>query len=286
MIFDTHCHYNLEPIFSGKQQFFPTKLIDPISQYNWQAHWQNAQQAGVKASLVAGADLDSSKKAIEIASQEKNLFASVGINPADFTNQTLDQLNNDFGQLSTLAKKKEVVAIGECGIDYFRLSDSQRSSQQKIQESIFIQHLQLANSLNKPLIIHARDNEKQAYDQILKLLKEHYLFEKPFVLHCVSGHIEYIKEALGMGAFISFAGNVTYPNAQELKNILKIVPQDRLLIETDAPFLPPQAKRGRVNLPEFIALTATYLEQEHSVNLQQIFKNSLAFFEINKLENE
>ncbi len=283
MIFDTHCHYNLEPIFSGKQQFFPTKLIAPISNYSWQDHWQNAQLANVKASLVAGADLESSKRAIEIASQEKNLFASVGINPADFTNQTVDQLNNDFKQISTLAKEKKVVAIGECGIDYFRLSDSERSSQQKIQKLIFIKHIELANSVSKPLIIHARDNKKQAYDQILEMLKKHYLFKKPFVLHCVSGHIEYIKEALGMGAYVSFAGNVTYHNAQEQKDVLKIVPRNRLLIETDAPFLPPQAKRGKINLPEFIALTATYLEQEHGVNLQQIFLNSKTFFGVNEL---
>ena len=285
MIFDSHCHYNLEPLYSGKEMFFDSNLIEPIQNYSWQEHWQQAQEHGVKISMVIGADLESSKAAIEIASRDKNLYASVGINPADFTNQTLEQLLNDFKKISTLANNKEVIAIGECGLDYFRLTESQRSSQQETQNVIFTKQIQLANKTNKPLIIHARDDKKDAYDQILILLKNHYLSKKPFVLHCVSGPIGYIQEALKLGAYISFAGNVTYPNAQELREILKIVPNDRLLIETDAPFLPPQEKRGKVNLPKFIHETAAYLEQEHGVNLQQVFKNTLNFFGIDKLEN-
>ncbi len=285
MIFDSHCHYNLEPLYSGKEQFFSKELIGSIKDLNWQNHWLDAQQEGIKAALVAGADLKSSQKAIEIASQEKNLFASVGINPADFSSQTIDQLLQQFEQISVLAHNELVVAIGECGLDYFRLTESQRSSQRETQHTLFTKQIQLANKINKPLIIHARDDKKEAYDQILALLKSHYQSRKPFVLHCVSGPIDYIQEALKLGAYISFAGNVTYPNAQELREIIKIVPNDRLLIETDAPFLPPQGKRGSVNLPKFIRQTATYLEQEHGVNLQQVFINTLNFFGVDKLEN-
>ncbi len=282
MIFDTHCHYNLEPIYSGKAEFFKPELVESIKTLNWQDHWQQAKQEGIKASLVAGADLTSSQRAIQIASQESNLFASVGINPADFTNQTLEQLLADFKIITDLANDKNVIAIGEVGLGYFRLKEL-TIDQQYLQHQVFTAHIKLANKLSKPLIIHARDKTDRAYTQILELLKDHYQFNKPFVLHCVSGPISYIQEALKLGAYISFAGNITYPNANELREILKITPADKLLIETDAPFLPPQTKRGQVNQPQNISLTAAYLEQEHGVNLSQVYQNSCNFFEVTPL---
>ncbi len=279
--YDTHCHYNLEPLYSGKARFFSKDKTETIAQLNWRGHWQQAQEAGVTASLVAGTDLKSSKLAIEIAQQEKMLFASVGLNPVDFDCEKTDNLIEAFDQIKLLAKQKKVVAIGEAGLDYYRLDSSAKSAQLKdLQQEIFIRHIQLANGVKKPLIIHARDSSEEAYFTILDLLKEHYQSHKPFVLHCVSGPKNYITQALELGAYISFAGNVTYPNAKDLQSLIPLIPKDRLMIETDAPFLPPQNKRGQINQPKYIAHTASYLQQEHQLDLEQIFQNSLGFFEI------
>lgn len=280
-IFDTHCHYNLEPLFSGKERFFSESKIKQISHLNWQDHWQQAQEAGVTANLVAGTDLESSKLAIEIAQQEKMLFASVGLNPVDFECSNKESLIEAFDQVKLLAKQKKVVAIGEAGLDYYRLDSSAQSTQLKeLQQEIFIRHIQLANDVKKPLIIHARDSSDEAYFTILDLLKKHYYSHKPFVLHCVSGPKNYITQALELGAYISFAGNVTYPNAQDLQSLIPLIPKDRLMIETDAPFLPPQKRRGQINQPKYIVYTANYLQQVHQLNLEQIYQNSLRFFEI------
>jgi TatD DNase family protein len=280
-IFDTHCHYNLEPLYSGKAEFFNESKTNEIAQLTWLDHWQQAQEAGVAASLVAGTDLASSKRAIKIAQQDKLLFASVGLNPVDFECDKKSGLVDAMDKISPLAEKKEVVAIGEAGLDYYRLDKSSQNSQlKKLQKEIFINHIHLANSVKKPLIIHARDSADEAYFEIIELLKNHYQFHKPFVLHCVSGPKEYIKQALKMGAYISFAGNITYPNAQDLQSLLPLIPKEKLMIETDAPFLPPQEKRGRVNQPKYILHTAKYLQKQHQVDLQQIYRNSLSFFDI------
>lgn len=174
----------------------------------------------------------------------------------------------------------EVVAIGETGLDW---SDQTASQEKTAQEQLFVHQIHIANQVNKPLIIHARDPEDQAYFRILDLLNKEYLFQKPFVLHCVSGPTDYIKEAIKMGGYISFAGNVTYPNATHLRELFKITPPDRVMIETDAPFLPPQGKRGLVNLPRYLKLTADYLAAKLGVDLNQVYQNSCRFFDLKPL---
>ncbi|KUK79724.1 MAG: YabD [Microgenomates bacterium 39_7] len=280
-IFDTHCHYNLEPLYSGKAQFFSNDQVDELGGRNWNDHWKTAGQNGVVASLVAGTDLKASQLAVEICQGEDKLFASIGLNPVDFHNHDRESLLREFELMSSLVTNKKVVAIGETGLDYFRFKSDQDNSQQKsLQKEIFIKHMKLANQAQKPLIIHARDTGKEAYLIITELLKKHYQFSQPFVLHCASGPVEYIKQALEMGGYISFAGNITYPNANSLKEILAIVPSHRLLIETDAPFLPPQKHRGKINQPKYIRETANYLKENFEVNLTQIFNNSLKFFNL------
>lgn len=282
-IIDTHCHYNLEPLYSGQAKFFPDSKVKKIKGLSWEDHWQQAQTEGVIATLVAGADLLSSQRAVTLTQADPNLFASVGINPADLSNATSKiELEEDLIKIASLANSDKVMAIGEVGLDYFRLNpDSNQANQAKLlQRWLFTVQIQLANQVNKPLIIHARDKRSQAYLEILELLKANYSFEKPFVLHCASGPKDYLEEAIKLGAYVSFAGNITYPSADELRDLLKLVPEDRLLIETDAPFLAPQAKRGQVNQPQFIRHSATYLERKHGVNLQRILINSCNFFEV------
>ena len=280
-IFDTHCHYNLEPLFSGKEQFFSKKHMDQCIGLGWKDHWQKAQKNGVLASLIAGTDLQSSQLAIDISRQHPHLFASIGLNPVDFHSHNRDSLLKDLEEIQDLAKNEKVVAIGETGLDYFRFTDQSNGSLLiDLQQEIFVKHIQLANQFQKPLIIHARDKHDTAYLSIIDLLKTHYQFIKPFVLHCVSGPLDYIETALELGGYISFAGNITYPNAQNLREILSIVPFDRLLIETDAPFLPPQSYRGEVNQPAYICNTASYLQENFEVNLAQVLVNSQNFFDV------
>ena len=277
-IFDTHCHYNLEPLYSGKNGYFRQEQLKEVEEMTWQDHWQQAQAEGVKASLIAGACLESSKLAIKQASQEPNLFASVGLNPADFSKRTpFEKLLANLEQIKQLAVETCAVAIGEAGLDYFRLDNSQDELIQQ-QQDIFVQHLLLANQLQKTLIIHARDQGEQTYFDILALLKTHFNFKQPFILHCASGPAEYIQQTVKLGAYVSFAGNITYPNANHLRQLLALVPQDKLLIETDAPFLPPQPYRGRINQPFMIKSTAVYLQQEFKIDLEQVFNNSCQAF--------
>jgi TatD DNase family protein len=286
-IFDTHCHYNLEPLYSGKQQYFSASQIAPVLNLAWKDHWRQAQADGVKGSLVAGADLQSSQRAVKIAQQEPNLFASIGLNPADFTNKTTTELESDLEQLLNSTTHEKVVAIGECGLDYFQLDSTNQHQQQKKQQQLFIKQIKLANQLNKTLIIHARDklNTREAYDQIIQLLRSHFNFKQPFILHCVSGPVDYVQTALELGGYISFAGNVTYPNAGAIAQLVKLVPATRMLIETDAPFLPPQTVRGQLNQPRFILDTARYLEQKFKIDLHQVFANSCQVFNV-KIENK
>jgi TatD DNase family protein len=249
-IIDTHCHYNLEPIYP-----------------NWQKYWQKAQKCEVIKSIIAGSSLETSKKALEIATKDKNLFASIGIHP-HYANQ------DNYFDLEKLAleNKDKIIAIGETGLDYFFLDDKKTE-----QKKLFIQQIKLANKINKPLIIHVRDKKDQAYWDVLEILKNNFNFKTNFVLHCISGPLDYIKEAIKLGAYIGFDGNITYKNADNLRSILKITPKDKILLETDAPYLPPEPFRGKVCEPWMIKKTAEYM-QAIGVNIPQTTLNAVRCF--------
>ncbi|HKY74341.1 MAG TPA: TatD family hydrolase [Patescibacteria group bacterium] len=241
MIFDTHVHYNLEP-------FFPS----------WKDYWIEAQQVGVGKSMVVGTDLQTSKAAVDIAEQDQNLFAAVGIHPSEEHSE--EKIPNLVQQLQVLLNtSKKVIALGECGLDYFHVSKEQPVRDQTIalQKTLFEQQILLAKKHNLALIIHCRN----AYDDMLSFLKAH----KPerFVLHCMSGTSEYLHQAINLGGYISFAGNITYPNAESLRNLVLETPKDRLLVETDAPFLSPQQWRGKPNHPSYIKSTVQTLADVH-----------------------
>ena len=253
MIFDTHCHYNLSPLYE-----------------NWLEHWQKAQKQGVKRALIPSASIETSRRAIEIASEDDHLYASIGIHPNEYNHISAADLPTFIyehaASLSILQDNKNVIAVGETGLDYYRLKDDERGLAIRNQKEAFKMHVQLANEFEKILIIHARDKGDQAYQDILKIVKDNYQFKKPFILHCVSGPKNYIKEMLELGAYIGVGGNITYPNANELREIVKLVPVDKLLLETDAPYLPPQEFRGQTCEPWMISKTAEYLEEELKID--------------------
>lgn len=268
MIIDTHCHYNLDPLFD-----------------NWQQHWKKAQQHGVEKSIIVGTDLETSKKAIEISRGDPNLFASIGTHP----NATEGSNEKNLTKLSSLLKthRSQIIAIGETGLDYYRTKEKDRNETAVSQKKNLISHIQLAQEHQLPLILHVRDKEEpetpqagNAYWDILEILKKHHLGQQPFVLHCISGPKNYLLQALDLGAYIGIAGNITYPNAEQLRDLVKIVPEDRLLLETDAPFLPPQEFRGQKCEPWMIKSTAEFVEKELGVNRDQLLNNSKLIFGI------
>ncbi|HSW90127.1 MAG TPA: TatD family hydrolase [Patescibacteria group bacterium] len=238
---DTHCHINISPLLEQASDVL-----------------ERAKNAGVTHCIVVGTSLSDSQTAIDISKHYPNCKAAVGLHPENIKDiGDLDMLSN---QLSTLAQNKEVVAIGECGLDY-TLKDFDRTAQRRL----FGVHIQIAKQIGLPLVIHCRDRESiLAYDDLIDTL-EHFSKDDgqtpPFVLHCVSGPKEYIQKAIAMGAYVSFAGNVTYPSAQNIRDILPLVPKNKLLAETDAPFLAPQSVRGSTNEPAFVKETVEKLAE-------------------------
>ncbi len=297
--FDTHCHYNLEPLFSGQPSHFRIKPADPILTKNWQRHWETARQKGVLGGLVVGADLESSKRALKINTQEPHLLPTVGIHPgvvsevvshflADQPEATGDELTEYLGEmfvaqikiLRSLAENSRVVAIGETGCDYFHF-DTQTpfpDIQRAAQAQVFIAQIQLANELQLPLIIHVRDRMATAYTDALNLLKTHFAFISPFILHCVSGPIEYVKAAVALGGFIGFDGNLNYKNNHDLLALLEIAPIDRIVVETDAPYLPPIPYRGQVCEPWMVTEVAKHLLSVKNITEEQLLANTVALF--------
>lgn len=259
-IVDTHCHYNMEPLNAS-----------------WQEHWQQAQENGVVGSVVVGTQISTSNAALEITAGQPNLLASVGVHPGHAYEVTIEQLEQAGKEWAGM----KIHAVGETGLDYYRLDHDSSEFEKQItqQKEIFRWHLQFAQKQNLPLILHVRDKTDQAYFEVLEILKTEYTGTKPFVLHCASGPLDYIQKAIVMGCYVGFDGNITYPNAQEIRDLVKNVPADRLMIETDAPFLAPQAHRGKPCEPWMIAETAGYVQRELGLNLDQIFANTQKFFD-------
>jgi TatD DNase family protein len=262
-IVDTHCHYNLSPIFA-----------------NWQQHWQAAQARGVVAAWIPGTSVESSKLSLAIAQKEPALWSLVGIHPGEVAENLGIDLKKTLDQLEALiildrkSAMPKIIGIGEIGLDYFRLEEVTQQRVRDIQKSLCSSLLSLAKKYDLLVSLHVRDQkvpleptEHNAYWDMLTLVREAAL-TTPFILHCSSGPLSYIAKALEMGAYVSFAGNVTYPNAQPLRDIWNMTPPERRLIETDVPFLPPQGFRGKTCEPWMIAETAAWL----NTNLPQPVK--------------
>lgn len=277
-IFDTHGHYNLEPLAS-----------------DWQKYWAAAQNAGIKQSLIVGASLHSSRRAVEIAQKTSGgLWSAIGLHPSYFlANDENDpqwhpQPDADLVAITELARKtakeknSRLRAIGETGLEYFRLTNRADFEQiRQTQIKLFNQQIELANELKLPLTIHNRDaGDGQTFNDILNILRTNPP-QNGFILHCFAGTREYLKSGLKLGAYISFAGNITFKNAGELRELIKIVPADRLLIETDAPFLSPEPHRGQFCQPAFIADTLRFITMHFpQFSSEQIYENSCRVFEV------
>ena len=223
---------------------------------DFDAMLQRAADAGVKAMLVVGTDIESSRESIELAEKHPQLYAAVGIHPHDAGRVT----SACYDVIRTLAlSSPKVVAIGEIGLDFYR-----DRSPRDAQESVFRAFLRMANELGKPAIIHDRD----AHRQVLDCLREEGT--QRGVLHCFSGDAAMAAEAVAMGLYISIPGTVTYPTNEALREVVRAVSIDRMLVETDCPYLSPVPYRGKRNEPAYVRLTAERVAEVKKLSLEDV----------------
>ena len=209
-----------------------------------------ARAAGVKRMVVIGAvgDPSSAERSVALAEKDPNVWATVATHPHDAEKMTPDW----WATHERLARHPRVVAIGETGLDYYY-----DHSPHEVQQAAFRRFLELAHAVNKPVVCHIRD----AHDDARAILKEGRAVELGCVIHCFTGTPDDAKAYAEMGCYVSFSGIVTYKTAQPLRDALPLVPRDRLMIETDCPYLAPVPKRGKRNEPAFVAHTAELIAQ-------------------------
>lgn len=203
-----------------------------------------AVQQGISHIISVGCDLNSSRAALDLALTHECISASVGVHPHDAT----DVDEACLRELKHLAASSpKVVAIGEIGLDYFR-----NHSPREVQQQVFRQQIALARELKLPIIVHDRD----AHEDILKILREEQASEVGGVIHCFSGDIAMARQCIDLGFYISFPATITYPKNEELREVVRAIPIDHMLVETDCPYLSPQPLRGKRNEPSFVRHTA------------------------------
>ena len=250
---DTHCHLDYPPL-----------------DHDVAAVLQRATASGVRRCVTIGTTLARSQASVAIARRFPQVRAAVGIHPNDCAETDEATLS----AIDALAADPTVVAIGEVGLDQYR-----KTVELAKQQDVLRGFLSLARRRRLPVLIHCRD----AYQPLLDTLRQADAAWQG-IIHCASGPAEFIQGALALGLHVSFAGNVTFPNAKALQALVPLVPEDRLLIETDAPFLAPQPVRGQKNEPAFIAHTAAYVAQLRGVSVEQVAavttQNACALFKL------
>ncbi len=218
---------------------------------------ERAEEAGVDTIICIGFDYLASQKAVELANRKKNIYAAVGIHPHDaktLDDQTLENLYN-------LALNPRVVAIGEIGLDYYRnLSPTEQ------QKKAFIEQIKIAQELKKPVVIH----DREAHQDILDIIKREKAGINGGVMHCYSGHLPLAVELVKEGFYISFAGPLTFKNAKKSHEVAQKLNLDRILIETDCPYLTPEPYRGKRNEPAHVKLVAQKLAEIRNKDLAEI----------------
>jgi TatD DNase family protein len=246
---------------------------------------QRAKDAGIETILAIGSGTGpgSLDCAIRLADQHDFIYATIGIHPheANLASEA------DFDELAELAKRPKVIAWGEIGLDYFY-----DHSPRDVQQQVFLKQLELAQAAKLPIVIHCRpsENSDDAWDDCLRLLNEHWAGNGlGGLLHCFTGTWADAERALDIGFMISFAGNVTFPKAQQIREAAKQVPLDRMLIETDSPFLAPVPHRGKRNEPSFVKETARQLAELRGVDPEEIglqtATNFYRFFSLHEKAN-
>lgn len=259
-LFDSHAHYNDEK-FDGDRE----ELIEKV--YN----------AGVRKLINAGYSLESSKTALKIAKKYNWMYTISGISPNDIPEND-EKLEDELTELTQFIKSekssKKIVGIGEIGLDYYWNKDNI-----DLQKKAFIEQIEIANSENLPIVIHTRE----AVMDTLEILKKHKLI-KNGVFHCCPLNRELVKEGLKLGFYISFAGPITFKNSKNANEIIQMCPLNRILIETDSPYLSPEPNRGKRNDSRNVKFIAEKIASVKQIPVEEIakitYKNASNIFEI------
>ena len=254
-LIDTHAHLDFPELYNR---------LDEVL--------KNALENGVKRIVTISTNLNKVDKIIEISKNYKEVYHTVGVHP----NEVLkDKNNSNYKMILNLSKNKKCVGIGECGLDYHYGNDSKAE-----QKASFITQINVSRATNLPLIIHARDADKD----MINILENEYK-NGPFkaILHCFSSGKDLAICGLNLGFYISFSGIVTFKSAKLIQEIATLIPDDKILVETDAPYLSPTPLRGSVNEPKNCSITAKYLANlrkcEFSTFIDQLYMNSFKIFD-------
>jgi TatD DNase family protein len=245
---DSHAHLEMEQFESDREQMIA-----------------RAREAGVESIIAIGSGTGpgSLDCGIRLAEKYDFIYATIGIHPHEAKLAT----DADFAELDQLARRPKVIAWGEIGLDYFY-----DHSPRDVQKQVFLKQLELARTAKLPVVIHCRpsDGSDNAWEDCLSSLEAHW---RPSslggILHCFTGAWSYAKRALDLGFMISFAGNITFPKGQPFRDAAKLVPLDRMLIETDSPFLAPVPHRGKRNEPAFVREVARQLGELRGISTEE-----------------
>ena len=240
MLIDSHCHLDMRDFDKDREAVI-----------------QRAQKDGIVHMISIGIDVGSSQSAIDLARQYDFISATVGCHPHD-----ADECSSlDLEKLTSMAVEPEVVAWGEIGLDYYR-----NYSKKENQRKIFQVQLELAQRAELPVIIHDRDAHKEVYAILEKMGKG----ERKGIIHCFSGDRGLAEAFIALGYYISIPGTVTYKKAGQIKEVAATIPLDRMLVETDAPFLAPVPRRGKRNEPSYVAYTAREIARLRDIPFETV----------------
>lgn len=240
MLIDSHAHLDMKQFDSDRDQ-----VID------------RALSADVRHIITVGIDIKSSLNAVKLTTHYPPIFATIGIHPHNADNAN----NNDLEQIALIAQQDKIIAIGEIGLDFFH----NRSARQK-QIEVFTQQLAIAISLDLPVVIH----DREAHTNTLNILSSFKKSGLKGMIHCFSGDYNLAKTFIDMGYYISIPGTVTFNNASQIQDVARRVPLNRMLLETDAPFLAPTPYRGNRNEPGYVTHTAQKIAKLRDVSFEEI----------------
>ncbi|AIZ58815.1 MULTISPECIES: TatD family hydrolase [Bacillus] len=255
MLFDTHAHLNAEQYNEDLEQVI-----------------ERAKSEKVEKIVVVGFDRPTITRAMELIEEYDFIYAAIGWHPVD----AIDMTDEDLAWIKDLSQHEKVVAIGEMGLDYYW-----DKSPKDVQKEVFRRQIALAKEVNLPIVIHNRD----ATEDVVTILKEEGAAEVGGIMHCFTGSLETAKVCMDMNFYISFGGPVTFKNAKKPKEVVKEIPSDRLLIETDCPYLTPVPFRGKRNEPSYVKYIAEQIAELREISFEELAelttKNAKKVFRIN-----
>ena len=269
MLFDTHAHVNFKAFSEDADEVIKRALSEGV--------WMNN----------VGTQIDTSREAVEMAEKyPEGVYATIGLHPVHTYSQHVDEEESsfqtreekfDYEAYKQLALNPKVVGIGECGLDYYRIKNNElgiRNTEQikNLQKDAFVQQIKLAKEANKALAIHCRPSvgSQDAYIDILKILDEQGVKNLRFEIHSFTGEVQTVQEFLNRGAYVGLNGIITFDKTGNMQRVVEAVPLDRIVLETDAPYLTPVPNRGKRNEPAFVKFVAERISEIKKVSVDEV----------------